>query len=121
MKWVYKIISALCAIAILPLLVFSPMVYYYISSVALQGILSLAQMMGSQALKNAMENNELTTIPEGFADDKEVQKKVVDYFATFDSSIVGFKFAINDTTHILAKPSFSLRSFCIFAAAFLLY
>ncbi len=29
-------------------------------------------------------------IPTGFADDKNVQKKVVDYFATFDPSIVGF-------------------------------
>lgn len=29
-------------------------------------------------------------IPEGFVEDKQVQQKVVDYFATFDSSIVGF-------------------------------
>lgn len=29
-------------------------------------------------------------IPEGFADDKAVQQKVVDYFATFDPSIIGF-------------------------------
>lgn len=68
MKWVYKIVSALCALAILPLTIFSPMIYYYISSVALQGIFALAQMMGSQALQNAMERNELTSIPEGIAD-----------------------------------------------------
>lgn len=29
-------------------------------------------------------------IPEGFADDEHVQQKVVEYFASFDSSIVGF-------------------------------
>ena len=29
-------------------------------------------------------------IPEGFAEDKAVQQKVVDYFATFDPSIIGF-------------------------------
>ncbi len=29
-------------------------------------------------------------IPEGFAESKSVQKKVVDYFATFDPSIIGF-------------------------------
>ncbi len=29
-------------------------------------------------------------IPEGFAEDKEVQKKVIDYFSTFDPSIIGF-------------------------------
>ena len=40
---------------------------------------------------NPIENVFLSSlIPDGFADDKNVQKKVVDYFATFDSSIVGF-------------------------------
>lgn len=40
---------------------------------------------------NPIENVFLSSlIPSGFADDKAVQKKVVDYFATFDSSIVGF-------------------------------
>lgn len=68
MKWVYKIVSALCALAILPLAIFSPTIYYYVSSVALQGVFALAQMMGSQALQNAMEKNELTSIPEGIAD-----------------------------------------------------
>ena len=29
-------------------------------------------------------------IPEGFADDKAVQKRVVDYFSAFDASIIGF-------------------------------
>ena len=29
-------------------------------------------------------------IPEGFANDKEVQKKVVQYFSSFDDSIIGF-------------------------------
>lgn len=29
-------------------------------------------------------------IPDGFAEDEKVQQKVVDYFATFDSSIIGF-------------------------------
>ena len=31
-----------------------------------------------------------TVIPDGFTDDEKVRRKVVDYFATFDSSIVGF-------------------------------
>lgn len=29
-------------------------------------------------------------LPDGFVEDKEVQKKVVNYFASFDSSIIGF-------------------------------
>lgn len=40
---------------------------------------------------NPMENAFLSRlIPEGFAEDKSVQKKVVDYFASFDPSIIGF-------------------------------
>ena len=40
---------------------------------------------------NPIENVFLSTlIPEGFADNKTVQKKVVDYFAAFDPSIIDF-------------------------------
>ena len=40
---------------------------------------------------NPIENVFLSTlIPEGFADDKSVQKKVADYFAAFDPSIIDF-------------------------------
>ena len=36
-------------------------------------------------------------IPEGFAEDKSVQNKVVNYFATFDPSIVGFNVEVLKT------------------------
>lgn len=36
-------------------------------------------------------------IPEGFAENKDVQKKVVDYFATFDPSIIGFNVEVLKT------------------------
>ena len=55
---------------------------------------------------NPIENVFLSSlIPDGFADDKDVQKKVVDYFATFDSSIVGFNIEVikgddEDSRHI---------------------
>lgn len=55
---------------------------------------------------NPIENVFLSSlIPDGFADDKNVQKKVVDYFATFDSSIVGFNVEViksddEDSRHI---------------------
>ena len=40
---------------------------------------------------NPFENAFLSSlIPEGFTDDKNVQKKVIDYFAAFDPSIIGF-------------------------------
>ena len=55
---------------------------------------------------NPIENVFLSSlIPDGFADDRDVQKKVVDYFATFDSSIVGFNVEViksddEDSRHI---------------------
>lgn len=55
---------------------------------------------------NPIENVFLSSlIPDGFADDKDVQKKVVDYFATFDSSIVGFSVEVikgddEDSRHV---------------------
>ena len=55
---------------------------------------------------NPIENVFLSSlIPDGFADDKDVQKKVVDYFATFDSSIVGFNSVTKAATAILANDS----------------
>ena len=67
MKYAYKIISALLSVAVLPAIVFSPMIYYYVSSVALQGIFTLAQLMGSDALTNAMKENGWENVPEGIS------------------------------------------------------
>ena len=74
MKYVYKIISALCALAVLPSLVFSPLIYYYISSVALQGILTFAQLMDSEALTNAMKEYGWENIPEGISGTLSIYK-----------------------------------------------
>ncbi len=52
---------------------------------------------------NPFENAFLSSmIPEGFADDKSVQKKVIDYFAAFDPSIIGFNIKVikNDSEDV---------------------
>ena len=67
MKYVYKIISAISSLAVLPAMVFSPMIYYYVSSVALQGIFTLAQFAGSEALDRAMKEYGWENIPEGIS------------------------------------------------------
>ena len=72
MKYVYKIVSALCALAVLPLMVFSPMIYYYFSSTALQGIFTLGQLLGSETFTNAMEEFGLDTAPTGIANNVAV-------------------------------------------------
>ncbi len=76
MKYVYKIISAICSILILPAMIFSPTIYYHITSVALQGILTLAQMWGSQSLEAAMKEYDMTQIPDGIADTLSVSEVI---------------------------------------------
>ncbi len=72
MKYVYKIVSALCALAVLPLMVFSPMIYYYFSSTALQGLFTIGQLLGSETLTNAMEKFGLETVPTGMANNVSI-------------------------------------------------
>lgn len=68
MKIVYKIVSALMALAVLPAIVFSPIIYYYFSSVALQGLFTIGQLIGNETLSDAMEKYGLESVPQGIAD-----------------------------------------------------
>lgn len=72
MKYVYKIVSALCALAVLPLMVFSPMIYYYFSSTALQGLFTIGQLLGNETLTDAMEKFGLETVPTGIANNVSI-------------------------------------------------
>lgn len=72
MKYVYKIVSALCALAVLPLMVFSPMIYYYFSSTALQGLFTIGQLLGNETLTDAMEKFGLETVPTGMANNVSI-------------------------------------------------
>lgn len=76
MKLVYKIVSALCALAVLPAMVFSPIIYYYVSSVALQGILALAELMNSGAVQQYLDEYNLDSVPEGIADTASIYDMV---------------------------------------------
>ncbi|MBR3809424.1 MAG: hypothetical protein IKK46_03890 [Clostridia bacterium] len=72
MKYVYRIVSAICALAVLPITVFSPMIYYYFSSTALQSVFTLGQLLGSETFANAMEEFGLDTAPTGMANNVSV-------------------------------------------------
>lgn len=72
MKYVYRIVSAICALAVLPITVFSPMIYYYFSSTALQSVFTLGQLLGSETFTNAMEEFGLDTAPTGMANNVSV-------------------------------------------------
>lgn len=68
MKLVYKIVSALCAVAVLPAMVFSPIIYYYVSSVALQGIFTLAELMNSGTIQKYLDEYNMESVPTGISD-----------------------------------------------------
>lgn len=68
MKYVYKIVSALCAVAILPVTLFSSLIYYYFSSTALESLYALGEYMGSQTIADSYEKYGLESAPTGISD-----------------------------------------------------
>lgn len=64
MKYVYKIVAALGAISILPLLVFLETIYFRIGSAALTAIFGISNLLGIDALTQATNGE----IPAGIAD-----------------------------------------------------
>lgn len=66
MKYVYKIIAALISLAVIPLLIFSPLVYYRVQSTALQAVITIGQYLGSSAISDFV--NENGSVPDTIAD-----------------------------------------------------
>lgn len=67
MKYIYKIVAALGAISILPLFVFLETIYFRIGSAALTAIFGIGNLLGIDALSQAMEQTN-GQIPAGIAD-----------------------------------------------------
>ena len=64
MKYIYKIVAALGAISILPLLVFLETIYFRVGSAALTAIFGIGNLLGIEALTDATNGQ----IPAGIAD-----------------------------------------------------
>ncbi len=69
MKYVYKIIAALGSLCVLPALIFSPMFYYKISSIALQTLLTLLKSTSSDV---ADKLSQYSTVPDAIADSSSI-------------------------------------------------
>lgn len=67
MKYVYKIVAALGALAVLPLIVFLENIYFKISSTALSAVFYIGQLLGNETLTQAIEDNN-GVVPEAMAD-----------------------------------------------------
>ncbi len=57
MKYVYKIVAALGALSVIPLVVFLKTIYFKVSSTALNAIFTLGQLFGIETLDEAVKNN----------------------------------------------------------------
>lgn len=68
MKYVYKIVAALGALAVIPLLLFTKLFYFKISSTALEAIMGILQMTGGNAATEEILSQTGGKIPNAIAE-----------------------------------------------------
>jgi hypothetical protein len=111
MKYVYKIISAVSSLAVLPAIVFSPIIYYYFSSVALQGAFALVELFNKGSMQEYLDKYNLDSVPTGISD-------TMSLYDLFDL-VMQFS-GMGDSGEILSKIEIMIPSLIATAAAFIL-
>lgn len=93
MKYVYKIVAALGALSVIPMLGFLKIFYYKASSVAVQILAFIANMKGNADMEKILAENG-GNLPENIADTMSVYDLVslLDFSEGFSSDAVGDKF-----------------------------
>ena len=84
MKYIYKIVAAIGALAVLPMIVFLENIYFKISSTALNLVFSIGQLLGNEAIAQAIKDNN-GVVPEAMADTLSLYE-IYDLVATFSSA-----------------------------------
>ncbi len=100
MKYVYKIVAALGAISVLPLLVFLETIYFKMSSTALNAIFQIGQMLGNETLSQAIKDNN-GAVPQAIADTYSLYE-LYDLFSNFGD--LGEEGKIIESIDILITP-----------------
>lgn len=93
MKYVYKIVAALGALSVIPMLGFLKIIYYKASSVAVQILAFIANMRGNADMEEILAENG-GNLPENIADTMSIYDLVslLDFSQGFSSDAVGDKF-----------------------------
>lgn len=93
MKYVYKIVAALGALSVIPMLGFLKIFYYKASSVAVQILAFIANMKGNADMEEILAENG-GNLPENIADTMSVYDlaNLLDFSQGFSSDAVGDKF-----------------------------
>ena len=84
MKYIYKIVAAIGALTVLPMIVFLENIYFKISSTALNLVFSIGQLLGNEAIAQAIKDNN-GVVPEAMADTLSLYE-IYDLVATFSSA-----------------------------------
>ena len=111
MKYVYKIISAISSLAVLPAIVFSPIIYYYFSSVALQGAFALVELFNKGSMQEYLDKYNLDSVPTGISN-------TMSLYDLFDL-VMQFS-GMGDSGDFLSKIEVMVPSLIATAAAFIL-
>ena len=93
MKYVYKIVAALGALSVIPMLGFLKIIYYKASSVAVQILAFIANMRGNADMEEILAENG-GNLPENIADTMSIYDLagLLDFSQGFSSDAVGDKF-----------------------------
>lgn len=93
MKAFYKIVAALMALAVIPVLIFSPVIYYRLQSTAMQALLTLGKLKNSEVVNELLESYD--TVPSAIADSVSVK----DAYSTLTSlgNIAGDSEEVNNS------------------------
>lgn len=84
MKYVYKIVAAIGALSILPMIVFLESIYFKMSSTALSALFYIGQLLGNETLTQAIKDNN-GVVPEAMADTVSLYG-LYDLFSGFSGS-----------------------------------
>lgn len=93
MKYVYKIVAALGALSVIPMLGFLKIFYYKASSVAVQILAFIANMKGNADMEEILAENG-GNLPENIADTMSIYDlaSLLDFSQGFSSDAIGDKF-----------------------------
>ena len=105
MKIIYKIIAALLALAVIPVLIAAPIIFYRVQSPAMQVLLTYAQSKGSESVNENLK--EFDTVPNAIADSVSVKDafSVITSVGNIASSIKETTDEINGTSGESAAES----------------
>ncbi len=120
MKYVYKAIAAVLSIAVIPVTIFSPIIYYRIKSTALQALFVLSKYLDSESVSKFLEGRD--SIPDTIADtlsvydifDSEGLIRSLSKNESVSDTISGFK-----TPFITAGVILALIAICAVVTAIL--